>query len=301
MFYNWQRRFAYWNFGRQVAGVYQSSSIRTVSSGLRIVTRLAHNDLPMYLLAIGSLYRAIGEGDVLVLNDGSLTAEDERVLRRQIPGVELIQEAGIETGRCPKGGCWERLMMILDLCSQSYIIQLDADTLTLGGVDEVVACYRANRSFVLRDARSQKLTTFEESSALARKMNSQHLQVAVERRLEQMQGASTRLYARGSAGFSGFARGCSDRASVEEFSAEIGRLVGEDRWAKEWGSEQIASNYVVANSPQAELLPYPKYACFGPELDYSQSTFLHFYGTYRFQSGVYGRLAKQVLKGTLLG
>ena len=43
----------------------------------------------------------------------------------------------------------------------------------------------------------------------------------------------------------------------------------------EWGSEQVASNFVVANSPNPIVLPLPTYSCFGPsELGYRESILL---------------------------
>ena len=51
-------------------------------------------------------------------------------------------------------------------------------------------------------------------------------------------------------------------------TAELG-----SRWT-EWGTEQVTSNYVVANSPEAMVLPYPKYACFDLNMDPAESVFL---------------------------
>lgn len=66
------------------------------------------------------------------------------------------------------------------------------------------------------------------------------------------------------------------------------------RWS-EWGTEQVSSNYVVANSPDARVLPYPKYACFDLDMDPERSAFLHFIGTHRFERGVYAALANRVI------
>ena len=64
----------------------------------------------------------------------------------------------------------------------------------------------------------------------------------------------------------------------------------------EWGSEQVASNFVVANSPSASVLPYPRYACFDPDLaSPSQVAFLHFVGTWRFHGGIFAAAAKTAI------
>ena len=66
-----------------------------------------------------------------------------------------------------------------------------------------------------------------------------------------------------------------------------------DKWA-EWGSEQVMSNIVVANIPNAIVLPHPKYAdCHKMKADVTE--FIHFIGSCRFDGGNYGRLAAQVI------
>ena len=45
----------------------------------------------------------------------------------------------------------------------------------------------------------------------------------------------------------------------------------------------MASNYFVANSPAAAVLPYPKYASYGPTVDLRQAAFVHYIGLNRFR------------------
>ncbi len=59
-----------------------------------------------------------------------------------------------------------------------------------------------------------------------------------------------------------------------------------DKWGQ-WGSEQVASNFAVANTAGAMVLPYPKYANFDLDMDPQAACFLHFVGTNRFDRGVY--------------
>ena len=73
-------------------------------------------------------------------------------------------------------------------------------------------------------------------------------------------------------------------------SAHLGQ-----RW-EEWGTEQIASNYVVANSSDATVLPSPKYTFHAPNRDLSQSTFVHFVGEWRFRGGTYSSLAQKIIE-----
>jgi hypothetical protein len=122
-----------------------------------------------------------------------------------------------------------------------------------------------------------------------------HVQVVAERAMARLDGCDLRRYVRGSSGFAGFARGGFRRDQLEAFSAELSAQVG-DRW-NEWGSEQVASSYVVANSASAQVLPYPKYACFDLDMDPQRSAFLHFIGTNRFHRGIYAALATRVMAG----
>ena len=63
------------------------------------------------------------------------------------------------------------------------------------------------------------------------------------------------------------------------------------RWT-EWGSDQVASNFLVGNDPNAILLPYRRYRNFGGEALTDAAAFVHFFGTYRFDKGTYRRTAR---------
>jgi hypothetical protein len=66
-----------------------------------------------------------------------------------------------------------------------------------------------------------------------------------------------------------------------------------NRWS-EWGTEQVTSNYLVANSPQAQLLPYPKYST--PFKAHDVGAFLHFIGEIRFRSRAYEKASLEAIK-----
>jgi hypothetical protein len=81
---------------------------------------------------------------------------------------------------------------------------------------------------------------------------------------------------------------------VQDFSARMTRLLG-PRWS-EWGTEQVTSNVMVAQSDDACVLPFPKYSGFeGHECN--GAAFLHFYGSHRFKGGVYADVLRKVLVG----
>ena len=72
------------------------------------------------------------------------------------------------------------------------------------------------------------------------------------------------------------------------------KLLGE-RW-QEWGTEQCGSNFAVANSPGAFILPNPKYGNFGRHLPDAQRTFLHFIGSDRYEKDYFADLALKMIE-----
>lgn len=294
MLYRLRRKIARERFERQTHAVRATAPLRPVDAPLTVLSMVSHVDVGMYLIAIKSLYRRLGRGKILIVDDGSLTAEDCRQLAEHLGNPKIVGLHTLDTGRCPRGGTWERLVLILDLCAAGdYVIQVDSDTLAQAGLDEVAACVESNRAFTLGTRMGSAFVTLREAAARIADLPGDHVQMAAERAFATLPDADRRRYVRGSSGFAGFARGGFRRADLEAFSLEMSERLG-DKWA-EWGSEQVASNYVVANSPDAQVLPYPKYACFDLRMDPQASAFLHFIGTHRFDRGVYAALANQVM------
>jgi hypothetical protein len=116
-----------------------------------------------------------------------------------------------------------------------------------------------------------------------------HIQDVAERNLDRLPAAASLKYVRGCSGFAGFAKGRASLDLATHFSSQMFALMGE-RW-REWGSEQIASNYVVANSAGV-VLPQPDYLSFQNDLSTDCSKFLHFIGPYRYEAGAYTRLSR---------
>jgi hypothetical protein len=71
-------------------------------------------------------------------------------------------------------------------------------------------------------------------------------------------------------------------------------IIGCKKWS-EWGSEQVTSNFIVANSEKGQVLPFPEYCFHTPGTDIESATFVHFIGSYRFHGGHYARLAREVI------
>jgi hypothetical protein len=115
-----------------------------------------------------------------------------------------------------------------------------------------------------------------------------------EAALDRLPGADRKMYVHASSGFAGFARGAFSLASLEWFSEQMSSMLGPERWAQ-LGSEQIGSNYVLANAPGAIVLPPRKYACFSPGSPHNEAVVLHFIGQVRHVGGLYRQWASEFI------
>jgi hypothetical protein len=247
----------------------------------------------MYILAMKSLYARIQRGKLLVLLDDDVLERSRDVLKNHFPGMVFSNLRDIDTGVCQRGGCWERLIYLLDHSEKEYVIQVDCDTLTFGDISEVVHCAENNIPFTLSH-RGEPIRTMREAATAARTINSDHIVIATQRLLDQYPDNPSLKYVRASAAFAGFAMKGFARRGIEEFHRELERHLG-TRW-QEWGTEQCGSNFAVANSPHAVVLPYPKYGNFEPNLERDKSTFLHFFGTHRYIDNYFALRAQDVIK-----
>lgn len=249
----------------------------------------------MYLLAVKSFSRHLRPSRVYVLNDGTLTAHDLETLREHLPGHVLLELHDFVSPRCPRGGTWERLLATSSLVLDQYVIQLDADTLTLGPVGEVDDCVRASRAFTLGTWDDQTVETMVERREVALRHANRpdaHIQVIAEANLDKLAAFESMRYVRGCSGFAGFPKGSFSRAYVEDLSMQMDAALG-PRWS-EWGSEQFMSNILVANTADPLVLPHPKY-CDCSDARREDAAFLHFIGSCRFKDGLYARLGRRVI------
>ncbi len=239
----------------------------------------------MYLVAIKSLYTHLGEGQICIIDDGSLDEHCVRILRHHLCEPEIISMKQISTESCPRGGCWERLLFVLEQSVDSYVIQADSDILIRGAIPEVLSHFRANRSFTLGTPTGSTIKTVKECAEFARTRASNQIQIAAEASLVHLPDAATLKYVRGCAAFTGFAKNSINRSDAIEFSKNMQRMLG-NRWS-EWGSEQVASNYLIANSPNSAILPTDKYVNYLPPFNIKDSALIHFLGEYRFRHSTY--------------
>jgi len=296
MLYRWRKAFAVHRFSRQVAGIFTTPPLRLRDAPLSVVSMVSMPDLPMYLLAIKGFYPHLQGGRVVAIISRASPSRLSRLLNEHVPGIEIVEIESIAVGACQRGGCWERLLYIADRTRHEYVIQLDSDTLTIGpDISEVTACIADNRSFVLGGGPAgsgQQIVSMPEAAASIDWVDS-HITVIAQCHLAAYPEAGGLRYVRGSGAFAGFARGGCSREQIEEFHRNMAGLLGK-RWA-EWGSEQCASNFAIANAPRAVVLPWPDYANFQPLRSPESARFLHFLGASRYNKGCYARLARQAI------
>jgi len=292
-----RRKWHEMRFRHVAAGVRDIGPIPLVPDGPIVLSMVQHRDVDAYLLALGSFVQRLPARRIVIVADPTLDAADQSVLRRQVPGIEIVPQRDFRLAGLPQGGCWERLVAIAHYVADGYVIQLDADTVATGPLDEVAACVRDNRAFTLGTDDHFGLQPAAEAAAFAqsRVQSDSHIQVHAEAALDRLPAADFPSYIRGCAGFAGFPAGYELLPKLSQLSAVMAQVLGE-RWMQ-WGSEQFASNVMVANAALSCVLPHPKYCA--PHRRRADSVFLHFIGYVRYVDGTYTRLAYDYLKSRL--
>jgi len=292
----WQRA----QFGWLCRDIFRTPPLWMRDADVTFMSQASHRDFLMYLVAIKSVYRFFDAGKIVILDDGTLTSKDCALLVHHLPAARVLTLADVPDADTPKGGCWERLLLISKLVRDSYVIQVDADSLTLHEVPEVLNYVEQNCSFTLLGSGSFPGVESMLDACNRARRNGKHNsepQAISERSLDQFPESSKLKYVRGNAAFAGFARNSFRSSDVEYFSKNMEAICGTNKW-REWGSEQVTSNLIIANSPKASVLPHPKYTSYYalPSVDYSRSSFVHFMGGHRFERGCYSVLSRQVIR-----
>ncbi|WP_428968754.1 hypothetical protein ACQR50_13835 [Sphingomonas sp. Xoc002] len=262
--------------------------------GVVILSMIGTATVLPYLVAVKSFHHHLGMGRVVLLDDGSLTEADKTLLAHHAGSPTILRLADVDRGGCPRGGAWERLLTVLELRAEDYVIQIDSDTVTLGDMPEVRAAIAANDSFILLggpDAEEKGIQTLPDFVAHVYPHGPveepAHIQSLIESRLAAHPDADRYRYIRGCAGFAGFARGGRNGpADASRFSQIAAKLVGDAAWTR-WGSEQVASNFLLANEPGARILPYARYHNYWLEPQPVDERFVHFVGTHRYSDDRY--------------
>jgi hypothetical protein len=268
--------------------ILKTDPIRTRKDNHLILSMLQHTDILNYLCAIKSLYHLLGSGEICILNDGSLSDHDIKTLHAHISHLKLININQIsKSNACPRGGCWERILLISELVQKQYVIQLDADTISNGNISEVFDCIQSGICFTLGTNEGCRFESMTDAYMRVKNWNNNHVQVVIEKHFHEIANMQSKLYVRGSAAFAGFAKMSFNKKLLEDFSKTMSKFYG-SKWSA-WGTEQVTSNYIVANSSPSVVLPYPDYSDYYPlaDIQYDKSRFLHFSGANRYKNGLY--------------
>lgn len=274
------------------AGITRTDPVPVRPAPISICSLVCSRDFTMYLVAIKSFYSRFGMGKVVAINDGSLTERQIAVLKEQVPGIILQDMKDVPRRQVPRGGCWERLLAVIDLAQTDYVIQLDSDTLTRRPLAEVMDACLQKRPFIMAGDR-EGAQILSRQAAAAQAPAGNHIQTQMEQRLADIPGLQPN-YVRGCAAFFGIPPGQISFAAVEEFSQIMQRAFGA-RW-QEWGTEQATVNYLLANLANTLVLQPPKYTHRWQRPPEDDSAFIHFIGTHRFDRQFYASQSRRVIR-----
>lgn len=272
---------------RNVGCVLETRPLKPGNLPFIALSMVHQRDAIAYLVAIKSFARYANPERVVIICDPTIGEHEKSIFKSHIPHVELRSAIEFREPRIPTGGCWERLSAITTYSPESYVVQLDADTVTLDQIPEVTLPVTQKNGFVLGEKRNQPIMTLDEASSRAMKSTSHHIQALSEQVLADA-GLNGAFYIRGCAGFTGFPPDSAMREKFFDFSLKMAAKTGQ-RWS-EWGTEQVTSNYLVANATETRILPYPKYST--PFRHEEVGAFQHFIGEIRFRDRSYEKASQ---------
>ncbi len=167
MLFRLRRTSQTWRARPDFARILKTPPLAGRDDGAIVFSQLQHKDVLAYLVAAKSFAHSTGYGRFALLDDGTLTAEDRGLLRRHLPRIEFRTMSEVHYGNLPAGGTWERLITICDLAERDFVIQLDADTVTCGPLDEVKACVARGHSFTLMAGHTAEILPLAQIAELA--------------------------------------------------------------------------------------------------------------------------------------
>lgn len=291
------RRYRLRLFNQEVIKVLHTAPVVFKPNAPLIVSMVHHRDVLPYLAAIKSFVRYVPVSGVVVVADKSIDDNDRETFRKQMPGVIIRDASEFVREGIPSGGCWERLVAIANYAAANYVIQLDADTLTISEPWSVIHAIQNNFSFTLGtydlQAKVNVLEVARWAQSHCTNNANPHIQLICESKLmTASNGDESKVYIRGCAGFAGFGIGSFSEDDVKTLSTRMNYALKE-LWSK-WGTEQFASNYIVSNIDGSVVLPHPVYTT--PNLINKTTVFIHFIGPLRYSGGKYLQLLKKFLQ-----
>lgn len=259
-----------------------------------VLSMVQQRDVHSYLVAVKSFTHFLNPERIVVVCDPSITDADRDTLKRHVPHIELRDAHEFTHPAIPRGGCWERLFAIAHFTPETYVVQLDADTLTVRPVPEVEEAVRSQHGFVLGEMVDTPIRSLmaTRENALPWIRPGVHIQAVSETEMVNVGLPEQARYIRGCAGFTGFPRTDDMREKMIDFSSRMGAKLGE-KWSS-WGTEQVASNYLVSNAVGTKALPFPKYGT--PDCATGETAFFHFIGSMRFINNKYEATSRQAIR-----
>lgn len=288
-----RRTYFQYFYTRSARAVLNTAPLVPGTMPFTLLSMVHHRDLLPYLVAIKSFTYYANPSRIVVVCDPSVTDIDRSVLKSHIPHLDLRHADEFTHPDIPRGGTWERLYAISEYASNDYVVQIDADTVTMQSPTEVIEAINGQVSFVIGETSDQKLLTLDQMAIWSKRFQGDYdgIQSVVERSINKA-GLTNTYYVRGCSGFTGFSASPDMRKNLLLFSNAM-RAKHDGRWA-EWGTEQITSNYLVANLPGTKILPFPQYGT--PDVLNSSSIFVHFIGYLRFTTAKYEDATRQAIK-----
>lgn len=293
------------HFDRSCRPIDKAPAITVGDTNFAVVSMLRHIDVSQYLLAIRTFVaHAPLPAEIHIINDDSLSEEDLARLKMHIPHVQIVHISQIDTGECPNGGTWERLKYIIDLSQRIYAIQMDADIFSLQSLDSVAEAIEQNRPFLLGthmagNDSGRKILSLSEASDFADQYDHKHVQNQVEKLLRNLT-LPEQKYIRACSGFAGFAKQSVEWQTARNFSNQMEKLLTSDfcSWTS-WGTEQITSNFVLANAPDVLVLTVPEYINHDGNPLGDEVRLIHFLGFARFENDAYRSFAVKFIAETV--
>jgi len=290
-----RRDYFRWLHRQAIRDVLDTPPLKPGSMRFILLSMVQKRDVLSYLVALKSFVRFANPQRIVVVCDPSIDEKDRRVLRRHAPHIELRSADEFTHPDIPRGGTWERLLAICNYTKDSYVVQLDADTVTVDTPVEVIQAIEHQAGFVLGEEADQSLLTLAKTSENARadEWGQSHVQGFSEACMAEVGLPAASRYVRGCSGFTGFPPSASMLDELLRFSRSMSAKIGMARWAS-WGTEQVTSNYLVANAAGTRVLPYPRYGT--PDAMNEKTAFLHFIGSMRFVNNKYEKTSREVIQ-----
>lgn len=281
----------YHNAARQIV---KTAPVSRGTLPFMLLSMVQQRDVHSYLVALKSFTHFLNPERIVVVCDPSIDQADRKLLSQHVPHIELHDADEFTHPDIPRGGTWERLYAIAGFVRDQYVIQLDADTLTLQAIPEVLQAIRSDTGFVLgeRPETPSRLLAAVRENALPWMKPGAHVQGIAETEMVNVGLPAEARYIRGCSGFTGFPRSATMREVMLDFSRRMGAKLGED-W-KRWGTEQVTSNYLASNAPGTRALPFPKYGT--PDRANQDTAFFHFIGSMRFVNAKYEQASREAIR-----